>query len=125
MLGACGQDSEEKERAAFIEARTAAWTDATHATDTPATASMKPTETRAVSSKGGSDLTNAQIDRMITFATMIGRGIGCGINVDAQTHNIAHWLNANVPSGETRRVYVITVEAAVQSAAIEQQSGCS
>ena len=70
-----------------------------------------------------SQLTDAQIDRMTTFATMIGRGIGCGLDVGSQTRSMGNWLNQNVRDNETRRAYTAVVETAVQTAAVQQAGG--
>lgn len=68
--------------------------------------------------------TSAKVDRMTSYATIIGRAIGCGVDTAAQTRRVNLWLDASF-TVEQRKVYLPTFAAGMQTHAQAQRSGRS
>lgn len=52
-----------------------------------------------VSIDGADAMSKTDIDRMTTCATMLGRGLACGANVDEPTQRVARWMDRVAPKG--------------------------
>lgn len=87
-------------------------------TEAAATQAANPTPQRR-------SLTNGQIDRMTTFATIIGRANGCGFTTSTQTRNLVTWLTQNVSDPTAREAYLETASIAADLAAAQQRSGAT
>lgn len=86
------------------------------ATVVPDARGLRPTSQRRT-------LTDEQIDRMITFATILGRASGCGFTIDGQMRNLVSWLDQNVSDPAARAAYLDTAGLAFDRAALQQRSG--
>ena len=87
-------------------------------TEAAATEAANPTLQRR-------NLTNGQIDRMMTFATIIGRASGCGFTTAPQSSNLVAWLTQNVSDPAARDAYLETARIAADRAAVQQRSGAT
>ena len=72
---------------------------------------------------GRASLTDAEINRLVTFSTMVGRALACGENVDSQRNNIGEWLNGKISDPAARGAYTEVAIEAVSKAAMQQRSG--
>jgi hypothetical protein len=72
-----------------------------------------------------SKLTDAEIDRMTTYVTGIGRAIGCGFPVDDETATLATWLNTHVPNASARAAYTRIATTGAATNAQMQAAGNS
>ena len=68
--------------------------------------------------------TSAKVDRMTSYATIIGRAIGCGVDTAAETRRVGLWLDATF-TGEQRKVYLPTFAAGMKMHAQAQRAGSS
>jgi len=51
--------------------------------------------------------TDAEIDKMTTYAVILGRATGCGFDVTAASHRVGKWMDQVFPPGSTdQQVYL-------------------
>ena len=85
-----------------------------------------PPKTMPRRSAGGGNPSASDIDRMTTYATILGRAIGCGIHVDPELRRVGRWMDRTFPPGSSRRkTYYPIFLAGIKHHAEEQQAGRS
>lgn len=66
------------------------------------------------------------IDRMTTYATLLGRAIGCGIDVDPEMRRVGRWMDRTFPPGSAKqKTYLPIFMAGIKHHAEEQRAGRS
>lgn len=66
----------------------------------------------------------SDIDQLSTYAVLIGRGLGCGYNMEAEMRRVGRWIDSTFP-GHKKSEYVRTFITGVQYNADEQLKGRS
>lgn len=68
----------------------------------------------------------ASIERVTTFAVLVGRGAGCGINVKPKIERVGRWLDRVAPPGSSgQQVLLPMFMQQVEYHARQQVSGRS
>jgi hypothetical protein len=66
------------------------------------------------------------IDRMTTYATLLGRAIGCRINVDDEMRKVGKWMDRTFPPGsKEQRIYMPIFLKGLKDSAKQQREGKS
>lgn len=77
-------------------------------------------------STDASGMTLAAIDRLTTYAVLLGRGVGCGVNTQSQMARVGGWLDRVAPPGSSdQQIYLPMFMAVVEQNAKAQVSGQS
>lgn len=66
----------------------------------------------------------SDIDQLSTYAVLLGRGLGCGYNMEAEMRRVGRWIDSTFP-GHKKSEYVKTFITGVQYNADEQLKGRS
>lgn len=75
---------------------------------------------------GDGGMNRASIDRLTTYAVLLGRGVGCGIETGPQMARVGRWLDRVAPPGSSdQRIYLPMFMAGVQQNASNQAQGRS
>lgn len=69
--------------------------------------------------------TSDSIDRMTTYAVVLGRAIGCGIDTQHQTTRVGLWFDKNFPLGPSKSNYMKIMMNGIQQHATLQKNGQS
>lgn len=70
--------------------------------------------------------TEADIDKMTTYATVLGRAIGCGINTDSAMKRVGRWMDKTFPPGSRdQQIYLPIFMEGVKHHAEQQRAGSS
>lgn len=70
--------------------------------------------------------TEADVDRMTTYAVILGRAIGCGIGVDAEMRRVGSWMDRVFPPGSVdQQTFLPIFVAGLQYHAEAQANGNS
>ena len=64
----------------------------------------------------------SDIDKLTTYATLIGRGAGCGFNIESEMMSVGRWLDRTF-SADEKSLYLKIFIAGTQYAAEEQAKG--
>lgn len=84
-----------------------------------------PTAQRKASPKSRTVKTS-DIDRLTTYATVLGRAIGCGLNVDLEMKRVGRWMDQKFPPGsERQKTYLPIFLDGIKYHAQQQKSGKS
>lgn len=68
----------------------------------------------------------ADVDRLTTYATLLGRAIGCGLQTDQASRDIGGWMDKKfAPGSSDQRTYLPIFMAGVQYHAEQQRNGKS
>ena len=66
------------------------------------------------------------IDKLTTYATMLGRGIACRAGAERPSHRIGAWMDEHFPPGSTdQRIYLPIFIVGTRNAAQQQHDGRS
>lgn len=69
---------------------------------------------------------SADVDRLTTYATLLGRAIGCGLEVQQASREIGRWMDEKFPPGSSdQRTYVPVFVKGVKYHAEQQRGGRS
>lgn len=70
--------------------------------------------------------TDDDIDQMTTYAVIIGRATGCGINTENESRRVGAWMDRRFPPGSSdQKIYLPIFMAGVQQHAQNQSNGNS
>lgn len=73
-----------------------------------------------------SSASSDDVDRLTTYATILGRGLACGIDVKKQSSDVGYWIDRKFPPGSDGQVtYLPIFMAGIEFAATQQQAGNS
>lgn len=66
----------------------------------------------------------ANVDKLTTYATMLGRGMGCGIDVKDGSTKVLHWMDQAFPPGsEDQKTYLPVLFMGTKFAMEQQLAG--
>jgi hypothetical protein len=69
---------------------------------------------------------DADVDKLTTYATVLGRGIACGADVDSASRRIGAWMDKRFPPGSSdQRTYLPVFMEGTRYAAQRQKNGNS
>ena len=66
----------------------------------------------------------SDIDRLTTYSVLLGRGAGCGVDVEAMAAAVGRWMDRTFSASE-KRIYLVLMMEGMQHHATEQMSGRS
>ncbi|MEX2125585.1 MAG: hypothetical protein WD795_16980 [Woeseia sp.] len=70
--------------------------------------------------------TDADIDKLTTYAVILGRGVACGADVATASERVGRWMDAKFPPGsKDQQTYLPIFMAGVQHHAQQQRDGKS
>lgn len=70
------------------------------------------------------DVSNAEVDQTAKLAMLLGRGVGCGLDIDRANRMVGAWLDQTFPSGTARQdVYLDMFADSVRHHAALQRAG--
>ena len=78
----------------------------------------------AASAAGRSAVTDANVDRMTSYAVILGRAVGCGLDTGAASRRVGVWMDATF-SADQRKVYLPVFITGMQQQAEGQRAGSS
>lgn len=68
----------------------------------------------------------ADVDRLTTYATLLGRAIGCGLETQEASREIGRWMDKRFPPGSSdQKTYLPIFMTGVQYHAEQQRGGHS
>jgi len=68
----------------------------------------------------------SDVDRMTTYATVLGRALGCGVDVDGPSSRVGKWMDRTFPPGtQDQKTYLPVFLAGVRHHANAQRQGNS
>lgn len=68
----------------------------------------------------------SDIDRLTTYGTILGRAIGCGLDVNPEMRRVGKWMDKRFPPGTQRqKIYLPIFMETVKRSAIQQRNGNS
>jgi hypothetical protein len=69
---------------------------------------------------------DSDIDKLTTYAVILGRAIGCGINTDYEMRRVGAWMDKKFPPGSSdQKTYLPIFLQGIQYHAKQQSSGNS
>jgi len=69
---------------------------------------------------------NADIDKLTSYAVILGRAIGCGINTDYEMRRVGAWMDKKFPPGSSdQKTYLPIFMQGLQYHAKQQSNGNS
>ncbi|MNQ88224.1 hypothetical protein D3C85_1034810 [compost metagenome] len=70
--------------------------------------------------------TDSDIDKLTTYAVMLGRAVGCGLSTGYETSQVGAWMDERFPPGSAdQQLYLPIFMAGVQDNAQKQSQGLS
>lgn len=71
-------------------------------------------------------ISDRDIDKLTTYAVILGRAIGCGISTEYESKRVGQWLDSKLPPGSAKqKTYLPIFVSGVQYHAEQQASGKS
>ena len=67
----------------------------------------------------------AAVDRMTTYSVVLGRAIGCGIDMQPQLKRVGAWFDSEFPLGPSKTTYMAIMAEGMKQHAQSQRSGSS
>lgn len=67
---------------------------------------------------------DADVDRLTTYATLLGRAVGCGLNTSSEAARVGDWMDQRfLPGSDDQQTYLPIFMAGVQENARRQSQG--
>lgn len=71
-------------------------------------------------------ISDTEIDQLTSYATILGRGVGCGVPTARAAERVDTWLNRVIPPGsEDRKIYLPIFATGIKYHADQQRAGHS
>lgn len=85
-----------------------------------------PVETRPVGTRYRAGMTDADVNRLTSYAVFIGRATACGVDTGAAVEAVGTWIEAKMPPGSADRATLFPIFAqGMQDSARMQSQGRS
>lgn len=73
-----------------------------------------------------SAVSSDDVDRLTTYATILGRGLACGIDVKKPSSDVGYWIDSKFPPGSDNQITFLPIfMTGIEYAATQQRTGNS